>query len=318
MFLQRTIRKPATVKGVGLHSGKQVELTFRPAPVNTGVHFIRSDLPHRPTLAVRADNITATQNATTLGGPEFSVATVEHCLAALAVLRIDNLLIELNGPEIPIGDGSAWPFWEAVKNAGIAELEQPRSYLFVTKTIYMGDESRHAYVTPYNGLRLTCTIDFQHPKIRTQSIDLDINPHSFETQLSRARTFGFLKEVEMLKAKGLIAGGSLDNAVVLDDADVLNLDGLRFPDEFVRHKAMDALGDLVTLGQPLMGHVVLYKAGHDMMSRFVKKIIDSPDSFKLMELGTDLTQQNVEGRTAWALSKDEFEHKAAGSSSSSD
>jgi len=307
MFLQRTIRKPATVKGIGLHSGKTVELTFRPAPADTGVHFIRTDLPHRPSLPVRAENITATQNATTLGGPEFSVATVEHCLAALAVLRIDNALIELNGPEIPIGDGSANLFWEAVKNAGIAELEQPRRYIFVTKTIYLGDDVRHAYVTPYNGLRLTCTIDFQHPKIRTQSIDLDINPHSFETHLSKARTFGFLREVEMLKSKGLIAGGSLDNAVVLDDENVINGEGLRYPDEFVRHKAMDALGDLVTLGQPLMGHVVIYKAGHDMMSRFVKKIIESQDNFKLMELGTDLTQQNVEGRSAWALSKDEYE-----------
>jgi UDP-3-O-[3-hydroxymyristoyl] N-acetylglucosamine deacetylase len=299
MFLQRTIREPVRVEGVGLHTGKKVSLTFRPAPANSGVHFSRADLPSKPTLAVHVSNITATAQATTLGGSEFSVATVEHCLAALAVLRIDNLIIEMMGEEIPIGDGSAWIFWEALKNVGLIEQEQPRKYIYITKTIYLGNEERHAYVMPYNGLRVTCTIDFPHPRIRTQHIDLDINPSSFEKQLSKARTFGFLKDVEYLKSRGLVLGGSLENAIVLDDTSIMNPEGLSYPDEFVRHKAMDALGDIVTLGHPLMGHLVLYKAGHDLMSRFVKRVLEASDSYQMKELGTDLSLDE-DGRSAWA------------------
>lgn len=308
MFLQRTIRSPATVVGIGLHSGKSISLTFRPAPVNTGIHFLRSDLPGRPSMQAKAEFISATVNATTLGGPDFSVATVEHCMSALAVLRIDNLIIEIDGPEIPIGDGSAWTFWTAITKAGVVEQEQPRKYFYITRPIYFGNEEKHAYVVPYNGLRLTCTIDFAHPKIRNQTIDLDINPHSFEQQLAKARTFGFLKDVEGLKARGLALGGSLENAVVLDDQDVINPEGLRYMDEFVRHKAMDALGDLVTLGQPLMGHVVLFKTGHDMMSRFVKKILESKDCYRFVELGTDLTQEDLGGRLPLSMNvQDEIE-----------
>ncbi|HEX4923949.1 MAG TPA: UDP-3-O-acyl-N-acetylglucosamine deacetylase, partial [Bdellovibrionales bacterium] len=262
MFLQRTIKKPVAVKGVGLHTGQPATLTFRPAPADTGVHFVRSDLPGRPSLAARAENISATSFATTLAGPEFSVSTVEHCLSALAVLRIDNLVVELDGPEIPICDGSAWHFWDVLKNVGLVDQEQPRKYMFVTQPIYFGDDEKHAYVVPYNGLRVTCTIDFTHPQIGRQVLDLDVNPHSFETNLAKARTFGFMKDVEAMQAKGLARGGSLDNCIVLNDAGVMNAEGLRYPDEFVRHKMMDALGDLVTLGHPLMGHVVLFKAGH--------------------------------------------------------
>jgi len=301
MFLQRTIQQSASVVGIGLHTGRKVKLTFRPAPVNSGVHFVRVDLEGRPSIPVKAENITATQNATTLGGPDFSVSTVEHCLAALAVLRIDNLIIELEGPEIPIGDGSAWPFWKAIKEAGVIDQEQPRNYLYITKTIYMGDDDKHAYVAPYNGLRVTCTIDFPHPRIRYQQVDLDINPSSFENNLAKARTFGFLKDVEYLKSKGLVLGGSLENAIVLNDDEVMNPEGLLYPDEFVRHKAMDALGDLVTLGCPLMGHVVLYRAGHDMMSRFVKKVLENKDSYKFMQLGADPALLENDTRLAWSV-----------------
>jgi UDP-3-O-[3-hydroxymyristoyl] N-acetylglucosamine deacetylase len=301
MFLQRTIKKPVVVRGVGLHTGSPATLTFRPAPADTGVHFVRSDLPGRPSLAAKAENISATSFATTLAGPEFSVSTVEHCLSALAVLRIDNLVVELDGPEIPICDGSASHFWQALKNVGLVDQEQPRKYMFVTQPIYYGDDSKHAYVVPYNGLRVTCTIDFPHPQIGRQVLDLDINVHSFETQLAQARTFGFFKDVEAMQAKGFARGGSLENCIVLDDKGVMNSDGLRHPDEFVRHKMMDALGDLVTLGFPLMGHVVLFKAGHDVMSRFVKKIRSTEDSFRLLELGSE-SFDGQEGRWAWAIS----------------
>lgn len=288
MYLQRTIRKKKRVEGIGLHTGEPTSLTFRPAPPNTGIYFVRTDLKRNPSIAAHADFVQATSMATTVGGPEFSVSTVEHCLSALAAFRIDNLFIELDGPEIPIGDGSAEIFMEALLEAGMVEQEAQRKYALITQAVYYGTEEKHAYVVPYNGLRVTCTIEFPHPKIGKQKIDLDINEHTFSRDIGRARTFGFLKDVEAMKAKGLARGGSLENAVVLDNREVLNPDGLRYADEFVRHKVLDALGDLVTLGMPLMGHLVLYKSGHDVMNRLVKKIIESKESYRHIELGADL------------------------------
>lgn len=290
MFLQRTIRRRAEVTGIGLHTGAPASLTFCPAPENTGIYFIRRDLPGRPALSTRAELVTATTMATTLGGELFSVATVEHCLSTLAALRIDNLFIELDGPEIPIGDGSAMPFYEAIVQAGLVDQEQPRRYAYVCQPIYYGSDEKYAYVLPYNGLRVTCTIEFPHRTIGRQTFDIDVNEHSFAREIARARTFGFLKDVEALRARGLARGGSLDNAVVVDGDGVMNPGGLRWTDEFVRHKVLDALGDLVTLGMPLMGHVVLYKAGHDVMNRLVRKILESRDSYRHIELGASLPE----------------------------
>lgn len=288
MFLQRTIRKKVSVEGIGLHTGAPASITFRPAPPNTGVYVVRTDLPGSPAISVQAAHVRATQMATTLGGPAFEVSTVEHCLSSLAAFRIDNLFIELNGPEIPIGDGSAYVFMEAILAAGFTDQDEPRKYAFITEPIFYGDGEKHAYVLPYNGLRVTCTIEFAHASIGRQWLDLDINETTFARELARARTFGFLRDVEAMRAKGLARGGSLDNAVVLDDQNIMNPEGLRFADEFVRHKMLDALGDLVTLGMPMMGHLVLYKAGHDVMNRLVHKILSSPNSFKHIELGTQL------------------------------
>lgn len=301
MFLQRTIRKKVKVEGIGLHTGEPASITFKPAPVDTGIYVVRSDLPGQPAISVRADHVRATQMATTLGGPAFSVSTVEHCLSSLAAFRIDNLFIELSGPEIPIGDGSAYVFMEALLSAGMVDQEAPRKYAYITQPIFYGDGDKHAYVVPYNGLRVTCTIDFPHPKIGRQKMDLDINETSFARELSRARTFGFLKDVEAMRAKGLARGGSLENAVVLDPENVMNPEGLRYPDEFVRHKALDALGDLVTLGMPLMGHLVLYKAGHDVLNRLVRKILESPDSYRLLELGSGVMEPPADMMTAVAV-----------------
>ncbi|MGE0633620.1 MAG: UDP-3-O-acyl-N-acetylglucosamine deacetylase [Pseudobdellovibrionaceae bacterium] len=294
MFLQRTIRKPITIEGIGLHTGEPCALTFKPAPAGTGVHFVRSDLPGRPSLRAHSDNVKATSHATTLGGPDFSVATVEHCLSALAALRIDNLTLELMGPEIPIGDGSADLFFQALTSIGFIDQDQPRKYLYVTQPIYYGDQEKHAYVHPYQGLRISVTIEFPHPSIGKQKIDFDINEESFAREVAGARTFGFMKDVESLKERGLARGGSLKNAIVLDQNGIMNPEGLRFADEFVRHKALDALGDLVTLGFPLMGHVVLHKAGHDIMNRLVRKILDSQHSYRLIELGGDFDGANDE------------------------
>jgi len=295
MFLQRTIRKRAEVIGIGLHTGEPTRLTFCPAPENTGIYFVRRDLPGRPAISTRADLVTATTMATTLGGCEFSVSTVDHCLSTLAALRLDNLFIELDGPEIPIGDGSAEPFLKAIVDAGLVEQEQPRRYAYISQPIYYGTDEKYAYVLPYNGLRITCTIEFPHPRIGRQNLDIDINEHSFAREVARARTFGFLRDVEALRSRGLARGGSLDNAVVLDSQEILNPGGLRWADEFVRHKVLDALGDLVTLGMPLMGHLVLYKAGHDMMNRLVRKILESPDSYRHIELGAELPEVSLDG-----------------------
>jgi len=290
MFLQRTIRKKVEVKGIGLHTGQLVKLTFCPAPEGTGIYFVRRDLPGEPAISVQADLVQSTTGATTLGGSAFSVSVVEHCLSTLAAFRIDNLFIELNGPEIPFGDGSAKLFLDAFLEAGVAEQEQPRKYAYISQPIYYGTEDKHVYVTPYNGLRVTYTIEFPHPKIQRQTIDLDINEHSFCREVALARTFGFMRDIEAMKAQGLVCGGSLDNAVVLDNSEVLNPEGLRYPDEFVRHKVLDALGDLVTLGVPLMGHLVLYKAGHNLMNRFIRTVLDSPKCYRHIELGADLPE----------------------------
>jgi UDP-3-O-[3-hydroxymyristoyl] N-acetylglucosamine deacetylase len=257
-------------------------------------------LPGTPSLKVSARNVRATTQATTVGGPDFSVATIEHCLSALSALRIDNLFIELDGPEIPIGDGSARVFLQALLDVGLVEQDQPRKYCYITEPIYFSEGEKHAYVVPYHGLRLTVTIDFQHPTIGLQKMDIDVNEESFGRDVAHARTFGFLKDVEALKSRGLAKGGSLENAIVLDHESVINPEGLRYMDEFVRHKTLDALGDLVTLEMPLMGHVVLYKAGHDIMNKLVRKIMDSPQSFRHVELGADISEE-VQRFSNWVV-----------------
>lgn len=300
MFLQKTIRKKTSVTGIGIHSGDPCTLTFRPAPADTGVYFIRTDLPGCPSLKVTAKNVQATSHQTTIGGAQFSVATIEHCVSALSALRIDNLFIELDGPEIPIGDGSARVFLEALLAVGLVEQDQPRKYCYVTEPIYFSEGDKHAYVVPYHGLRLTVTIDFPNPRIGKQTFDLDINEESFGRDVAAARTFGFLKDVEALQARGLAKGGSLDNCIVLDGEAVVNPEGLRWTDEFVRHKALDALGDLVTLEMPLMGHVVLYKAGHDIMNKLVRKIWESPESYRHVELGANISEE-VQKFSNWTV-----------------
>jgi len=291
MFFQKTIRKMAQVEGVGIHSGEKATLTFRPAPANTGVYFVRADLPGKPFLKVSATNVQAVSYQTTLGGPAFKVATIEHCVSALSALRIDNIYIELDGPEIPICDGSAQHFLAALLKAEPIELDEPRKYCYITEPISYTEGDKTAYVLPYHGLRITLSIEFPHPVIGAEKIDLEINEQTFIREIANARTFGFMKDVEALKAAGLGKGGSLENCIVLDDAKVINPEGLRYKDEFVRHKALDALGDLVTLEMPLMGHMVLHKAGHDIMNKLIKKIVASPGSYRFVEMGADISSE---------------------------
>lgn len=289
MFFQKTVRKTVEVKGIGIHSGEPCTLKFRPAPANTGVYFIRADLPGRPFIKVSTLNVQAAQYQTVLGSDQFKVATIEHCVCALSALRLDNVYIELDGPEIPICDGSALQFTEALLKTELVELDQPRKYCYILEPISYSEGDKHAYVLPYHGLRVGVSIDFQHPAIGKQSLDMEITEQSFLREIAPARTFGFLKDAEALKAAGLAKGGSLDNCIILDETRVINPEGLRYKDEFVRHKIMDALGDLVTLEMPLMGHIILNKAGHDIMNKLVKKIVSSPQSYKFVELGADVS-----------------------------
>jgi UDP-3-O-[3-hydroxymyristoyl] N-acetylglucosamine deacetylase len=284
MFLQKTIRASTKVSGVGLHSGKPCDLVFRPAPPDTGVFFVRKDLPGEPFVKVDVKNVVATGFATTLGGEAFSVATVEHCLSAVSAFRIDNLIIELSGPEIPITDGSAESFATALLSVGLIEQDRARNYVLVERPFVFEEGDKRASLMPYQGLRLSVVIDFPHPLVGKQKIDLDVGELSFMRELARARTFGFYQEVEGLHARGLALGGGLHNAIVLDADRIMNPEGLRWPDEFVRHKALDALGDLVTLGFPLLGHLSLYKAGHDFVNKFIKAFLNS-NSFHFVELG---------------------------------
>jgi len=284
MFFQKTLRDHVHVTGIGLHSGKEATLRFLPAPPNTGVYFVRKDLPSKPELKVIAGNVQATSYATTLGGEIFSVSTIEHCMSTLSALRIDNLFVELSGPEIPIMDGSALHFLKAIEKVGLVEQDIPRNYCVITNSIEVVSGDKRARLDPYPGLRITAEIDFAHPQIGYQFIDLEINESTFQNEIAAARTFGFIKDVEQLRAKGLALGGSYDNAIVLSDDKILNPEGLRFKDEFVRHKVLDALGDLVTLGMPLMGHLSLFKAGHDLMNKLVRQVLSSSHCYRVSAL----------------------------------
>lgn len=301
MFLQRTLRRSATIDGIGLHTGKPCRLIFRPAPVDIGLHLIKKrEAGPSPSIRVFAENVKATTNATTIGSSEFSVSTVEHCLSTFAALRIDNAFIEIEGPELPILDGSSYEFLKAIQEAGVVEQDQPRQYVYIKEAIHLIDGDKEASVYPYNGLRITCTIDFTHPAIGHQAIDIDINEASFSREIAGARTFGFLKDVEKLHSMGLALGGSFDNVVVLDHDKVLNKEGLRFPNEFVRHKVLDALGDLTTLGAPLMGHLVLRKAGHDILNRLVRKILQLPELTFPFEMA-EPNRENDWDRLPWQM-----------------
>lgn len=290
MLLQKTIRKQIEVEGVGLHTGQKAKLRFRPAMPNTGIVFVRSDIKGGSSF-VRVDSsaVMDTRLATTIGNEYFRVSTVEHCLCAMSALRIDNLIIELEGPEIPIKDGSSLHFLIALQEVGLVEQSWPRQYWVVHKPIRVEIGDKWGEVVPYQGLKLDVEIEFAHPLIKHQKMVIDINETSFAQEIAGARTFGFLKDVEILQSQGLAKGGSLANAIVLDDEKILNPEGLRWANEFVRHKCLDALGDLSLLGAPLLGEVRLYKAGHDLLHHLVQKIRQASDSSRLQQMAFDLS-----------------------------
>jgi len=281
MDAQRSLRRQISCVGIGLHSGKKVTLTLKPASANFGIRFRRTDLGHREVPAT-VDNLGGIQLATGLARNEVSVETVEHLLAALVSMGVDNVLIELNSPEVPIMDGSAAPFVYLIQEAGVKRLTTPRTYLKIIRPIALSRGDKRIALYPSDRFKVTYSISFDHPLLRHQSRTLPITEESFIEDIAPARTFTFLKDVEMLRQNGLALGGSLDNAIVLGETGVLN-NALRFDDEFVRHKILDAIGDLALVGYPVVGHLVAHRAGHALHTAFAAKVLEETHAWRLVQ-----------------------------------
>jgi UDP-3-O-[3-hydroxymyristoyl] N-acetylglucosamine deacetylase len=282
MIAQRTLRRPVSCSGIGLHSGNKVTLSLKPAPADFGIRFQRADLGGLEVPAT-VTHLGGIQLATGLTREAVSVETVEHLLAALTALGIDNVIVELNSPEVPIMDGSAAPFVYLVLNeAGVKKLTAPKKFLKVLRPISLSQGDKRIALYPSDHFKVTYSISFDHPLIRHQSRTMRITEDSFVEEIAPARTFGFLKEVEMLRQRGLALGGSLDNAIVLGETGVLN-NALRFEDEFVRHKILDAIGDLSLVGYPVIGHLVAHRAGHALHTAFAARILEEVDAWKIVE-----------------------------------
>ncbi|WP_272519979.1 UDP-3-O-acyl-N-acetylglucosamine deacetylase [Providencia sp. PROV223] len=285
MIKQRTLKRIITATGVGLHTGKKVTLTLRPAPGNTGVIYRRTDLNPPVDFPADAKSVRDTMLCTCLVNEDnVRISTVEHLNAALAGLGIDNIVIEVNAPEIPIMDGSAAPFVFLLLDGGIEELNCAKKFLRIKETVRVEDGDKWAEMRPYNGFSLDFTIDFQHPAIdsSTQRYSLDFSAESFVNQISRARTFGFMRDIEYLQSKGLCLGGSFDCAIVVDDYKVLNEDGLRFEDEFVRHKMLDAIGDLFMCGHNIIGAFTAFKSGHALNNKLLQAVLAKESAWDLV------------------------------------
>ncbi len=285
-YRQRTLKGEIGCTGIGLHSGEKVRIDIRPAPCDTGIRFVRKDLPGHPMIEARFDNVSDTTLATSIGLNGCRISTIEHLMAAFYGLGIDNALVELDAPEVPIMDGSSAPFVFLLKSAGIREQKAPKQFIVVKKSLKLDDGNRSIYVYPSKELKITYMIDFQHPLLRNQEYVLRFSGGDFVREISRARTFGFLKDVETLKANGLAKGGSLDNAVVIDDFRILNEDGLRFEDEFVRHKILDFIGDLSLIQFPIIGHFVVKKSGHFLNQQMLATLMKSKRHWKVFSFVT--------------------------------
>jgi UDP-3-O-[3-hydroxymyristoyl] N-acetylglucosamine deacetylase len=282
MIKQRTLKNVIRATGVGLHTGQKINLTLRPAPVNTGILFRRIDLADPVTIKACPQNVGATRLSTSLSKDGVHVGTVEHLLSALAGLGIDNACVDLSAPEVPIMDGSAGPFVFLIQSAGVEEQVAPKRFLRIKRSVRIEENGKWAAFEPYDGFKVGFTIEFDHPIFngRCQSTEVDFSRTSFVREVSRARTFGFMRDVEGLREKQLALGGSFDNAVVVDDYRVLNEDGLRYEDEFVKHKILDAIGDLYLLGHSLVGGFHGYKSGHALNNRLLRLLLETTDAWE--------------------------------------
>lgn len=277
---QSTLAQPATCSGVGLHSGNAVTMTLNPAPANHGIKFMRLDLPAKPLIPALFSRVVDTSLATVVGYDNAIVSTIEHLMAAFAGFGIDNILVELTNYEIPIMDGSAQCFAEIITKAGIMSQEVPRQAFFLREPIEIRDGERFVGAYPDSTYRISCSIDFPHPLIGAQSMELEVVGNEFMEKVACARTFGFVRDLETMRVFGLAKGGSLENAVVVDNDCVVNEGGLRYADEFVRHKLLDCVGDFSLLGLPILGHIKTHKSGHQFNHAFLEKFFASRDKWE--------------------------------------
>jgi UDP-3-O-[3-hydroxymyristoyl] N-acetylglucosamine deacetylase len=284
MLKQRTIKAIVKTTGIGLHSGRKVQLTLRPAAPDTGIVFTRVDLPNAPEIRAAATSIGDTRMASVLQAEGARISTVEHLMSACSGLGIDNLYVDVDAEEIPIMDGSAASFVFLIQSAGIEEQPAAKKFIRVKKTVEAKEGDKYARLEPYFGFKLKFTIDFSHPAIDKtgQEFEIDLADASYSREIARARTFGFAHEVEMMREMGLARGGSMDNVIVLDEYRILNNDGLRYDDEFVKHKMLDAIGDLYVVGLPLLGSYVAYKSGHGLNNALLRELLSREDAYEIV------------------------------------
>ncbi len=283
MLRQRTLKSLISTTGVGLHTGQKIRMVLRPAQPDTGVVFRRVDLDPIADIPARAESVGETRLSSCLVSGGAKVYTVEHLMSALSGLGIDNVFVDLDGPEVPIMDGSAAPFAFLIQAAGIEEQSAPKRFVRIKKRVEVAEGDKWARLEPFDGYRLSFSIVFNHPVIEksNQSVSIDFAETSYLKEIARARTFGFMQDVEQLREDGLALGGGLDNAVVLDEYRVLNAEGLRFSDEFIRHKVLDAIGDLYLIGKPILGAFSAHKSGHALNNRLLRELIARPDAWEV-------------------------------------
>lgn len=284
MIRQRTLKNEIQATGVGLHTGDKVYLRLKPAPEDHGIVFRRVDLQPAVDIPAKAENVGDTTLSTSLVSGDVKVSTVEHLLSAMAGMGIDNAIIEVSAAEVPIMDGSAGPFVFLIQSAGIQEQSAPKKFIRIKKPVSVQDGDKTASFKPFDGFKVSFSIDFDHPAFKGRSLDasVDFSSTSFVKEVSRARTFGFMHEIEHLRSQGLAKGGSMDNAIVVDDFRVLNEDGLRYEDEFVKHKVLDAIGDLYLLGNSLIGEFCAHKSGHALNNKSLRKLIAQEDAWEVV------------------------------------
>jgi UDP-3-O-[3-hydroxymyristoyl] N-acetylglucosamine deacetylase len=282
MLYQRTLSKKVAVTGLGLHSGRKVTMVLHPAPADHGIKFHRTDLKDAPIIEANFETVSATEMNTTIGSGSNVVHTIEHLMSVFYGFGIDNVLCEVDGPEVPIMDGSGSSYAFLLKETGVASLNKTKDFIVIVEPVEVRIDDKWARIEPSSRLEIDSTIVFAHPTIKTQRRVFEFSCENFIADICRARTFGFLRDVDMLKRKGLIKGGSLDNAVILDEFKVINPDGLRFEDEFIRHKILDTLGDLSLLGNEIVGKIIAYKSGHQLHNALCRKVFENPSSYKIV------------------------------------
>jgi UDP-3-O-[3-hydroxymyristoyl] N-acetylglucosamine deacetylase len=282
MINQRTIAKEVKVTGIGLHSGKKVTMKLIPADADFGIQFVRTDIPGAQPMKANALTVGTTENATTLGAGAEAIHTVEHLLGTLYGFGINNCMIEIDGPEVPIMDGSGASFVFLLKETGIKSLNKSKKFLVILDTVRVEKDGKWAQFEPHQNLAIDSTIVFAHPAIKTQQFNFEFSCEAFIHDIAKARTFGFARDVDHLKRKGLIKGGSLDNAIVLDDYKVMNAEGLRFANEFVRHKILDTIGDVSLLGYEIAGKITTFKSGHNLHNLLCRKLLETPSAYEIV------------------------------------